>query len=258
MESKGPHSWTPIGIVRWVATGGVGSAAVLLLEENLRHYYEEKHWNRWLSEGLATMPDLSGIVDSRWFWFFMGISLGIAVVSWLIKIFPNTTGDLKTNAHEIYISRMIVDVRRLDIDHCVSIGAACFNLSDREFIVQRPTGYISLIYGARMFPLISSPQIDYGEGSPEQTAAARSEFTVSLNQIIPGEHVAPLIEELRAGRTIQFDFENFELELRDASGKELKFKLWERIVVKCTAERPHVTRLTFGTATITRGTEQEI
>src|SRR3984893_2826747 len=145
----------------------------------------------------------------------------------------------------IYVARIFVNVSQIEANHYVSIGAACVNLSNSELILGRILGTISLAYGSRMFALRPPPHID-AQNLSERTVAPRSEFTISLIQIIPGEHVSPLVEALNSGWVVEFDFNNLQLELSDSSGETLTAHLWEKISVQFTSVLPHVMRIVTG------------
>src|SRR3984893_11532905 len=194
--------------------------------------------------GIACIVSLvisAGLIAWR---YFSPIESGETVVS-------DDPGSKRTDREErvVNVARMFVDVRPIETDHYVSIGAACINLTSHELILNRTIGAISVAYSTRMFELKPPPHIDAQEIS-ERTIAPRSEFTVSLIQIIPGEHVSPLVETLTSGRAVEFDLNNLQLELLEASGEAVTVQLWEKISVQLTLDRPHVMRIVTGTGTV--------
>jgi hypothetical protein len=101
MHITAPTSWTPLGIIRWLTTAGTAFVISVIFEENIRHVSEERHWNRFLSDALAVMPDLSPWIEARWFWFVFGFLTAIASALWLVRLF---SGKVTTTPAPIWTS----------------------------------------------------------------------------------------------------------------------------------------------------------
>jgi hypothetical protein len=69
MHLIGPASWTVTSIARWVATSLAVAFIGTIIEENIRHLAEERHWNEFLTSAINAMPDVSFLTESYWFWF---------------------------------------------------------------------------------------------------------------------------------------------------------------------------------------------
>src|ERR1700730_14836986 len=52
------------------------------------HLAEEWHWNKFLSRGLAAMPDLSPWLETRWFWGIFGALIGGSACVSIIRFLP--------------------------------------------------------------------------------------------------------------------------------------------------------------------------
>jgi hypothetical protein len=87
-----PAKWTVRSALQYGATATVAGALVLLFEENGRKFLEDRHWNEFLTRWAAAMPDLSEIIDTHWFWFLFGLSIGLAGALWVVRIFPESSG----------------------------------------------------------------------------------------------------------------------------------------------------------------------
>jgi hypothetical protein len=53
---------------------------------NVEQLAREHHWDNVLIRVLAALPDLSSFLDSSFFWFCFGGSVGVAVSLWVVKI----------------------------------------------------------------------------------------------------------------------------------------------------------------------------
>ena len=156
----------------------------------------------------------------------------------------------------IYVARMFVDVRPLDADHYVSIGAACLNLYDQTLTLRQTLGTILLAYrssepGSSYETVSLMPPQALGDAS-ERIAQPQSEFNVAFNQLIPGAHVTRVSEALYAGGIVEFNFSDLQLELVSSSGEEYYFKLWHGVHVSFSRESPYISRVTIGTGTTRR------
>jgi hypothetical protein len=87
-HTKKSEKWTVRSAVRVGATSVATLLFVIFVEENLRYLIEEEHWNRGLAKGLAYMPDLSGLLDTKVFWFLFGLTCGVSISLWIVKLFP--------------------------------------------------------------------------------------------------------------------------------------------------------------------------
>jgi hypothetical protein len=86
IEFHGPNSWTLGGVLRWGATVVLTLCIGVLAEENLRHLIEEHHWNEALSHVVDMLPDLSSLLENKLFWLLAGLSAGIALATWIVKL----------------------------------------------------------------------------------------------------------------------------------------------------------------------------
>jgi hypothetical protein len=82
-ELHGPKDWTIRGLLRWLPLAVFGFFGGLLLEENVREYIRENHWDSLLVKALDAIPDMSPLVASPWFWAAMWASGGFAAGAWL-------------------------------------------------------------------------------------------------------------------------------------------------------------------------------
>jgi hypothetical protein len=107
MHIAAPSSWTPLGIIRWIATGGTLFFGTVIAEENIRRFAEEKHWNELLTKAVAAMPDLSPLTESHWTWFIFGLFAGIALALWVTRLFSDASKSvpLQTNIEKSRLER---------------------------------------------------------------------------------------------------------------------------------------------------------
>ena len=83
---SGPTSWTPLGILRWLASAAFALLFAVFAEENIRHFLELKHWNEFLSEAVSNLPDLSPVLEHEAFWFAFGFATGAFLALWLARL----------------------------------------------------------------------------------------------------------------------------------------------------------------------------
>jgi hypothetical protein len=98
----GPKNWRPRTIIHWVFTGLAAFLAGVILEENVRYLAAERHWNEFLSKGLAAVPDLAPLLETKWFWWTFGVVCGVAGYSWVIKFIPGDKPSTRTKAIAIH------------------------------------------------------------------------------------------------------------------------------------------------------------
>src|ERR1700738_1441802 len=111
MHIAGSNFWTPVGVIRWVATAGMVFVGTAIAEENIRHFAAEKRWNQLLTKAVAAMPDLSPLTESHWTWFIFGLFAGIAVALWVMRLF---------GARESSQSSINIEKSRLERDFSTS------------------------------------------------------------------------------------------------------------------------------------------
>ena len=56
---------------------------------NVETVAREHHWDNILTKLLGVLPDLNFLLDSMFFWFFFGASIGTAGALWVVKIIPD-------------------------------------------------------------------------------------------------------------------------------------------------------------------------
>ena len=56
---------------------------------NIEYLAREHHWDNILTRLLAELPDFSWLLDSSFFWFFFGTSIGTAAALWVVKVVPD-------------------------------------------------------------------------------------------------------------------------------------------------------------------------
>ncbi|TPW00326.1 MAG: hypothetical protein USCAAHI_00232 [Beijerinckiaceae bacterium] len=74
------------GILRWIATTLFALFIGTLAEENVRYVAEQEHWNEILMSGIRIMPDLHFYMETKGFWFFFGLTAGIAAACGLFGL----------------------------------------------------------------------------------------------------------------------------------------------------------------------------
>src|SRR6266446_6595838 len=94
MHFHGPEDWHPRTVVRWIFTGLTALLVGIIVEENIRYVAQMRHWNEFLSHGLEAMPDFAPLLQTRWFWWLFGASLGASAYAWIIRFLPG----VRTNA----------------------------------------------------------------------------------------------------------------------------------------------------------------
>jgi hypothetical protein len=96
MHFPEPQSRTLGGVLRWIATTLFLLLGGTIVEENIRHLAEEKHWNEFLTGALKVLPDLAPVMETHWFWFIFGLVSGIAGSLWIAWwILPPRSGSAK-------------------------------------------------------------------------------------------------------------------------------------------------------------------
>jgi hypothetical protein len=86
-----PGHWTVAGFCQWAVLSVFSFALVLLAEENGRNFIEIHHLQTlWASAAgvMLNLPDLSFLVENRWFWAVLWASGGTAAGLWIVKAFP--------------------------------------------------------------------------------------------------------------------------------------------------------------------------
>jgi hypothetical protein len=88
------RNWTIFGALRLVLGALVVSVFVFILsvlaESNVRHFFEDRGWDTFLTRALAAMPDL---LHHQLSWLVIGLIFGSAAAIWLIWAFPQRLGD---------------------------------------------------------------------------------------------------------------------------------------------------------------------
>jgi hypothetical protein len=74
-------------VLRWIATTLFLLLGGTVVEENIRHLAEERHWNEFLTGALKVVPDLAPLTETHWFWFIFGLVSGIAASFWTAWFF---------------------------------------------------------------------------------------------------------------------------------------------------------------------------
>src|SRR6266446_1924609 len=79
-------------LIRWIATSLVSLCMLVAVEPvihvNVEHLAKERHWDEFLAKWWPEVPDLSPLIETRWFWFCFGVSVGIALALWVVRLFP--------------------------------------------------------------------------------------------------------------------------------------------------------------------------
>jgi hypothetical protein len=79
-------------LIRWIATSLVSLGMIVAVEPvvhvNVEHLAKQRHWDEFLAKWWPEVPDLSPLLEARWFWLCFGSSLGVALALWIVRLFP--------------------------------------------------------------------------------------------------------------------------------------------------------------------------
>ncbi|SRR6266478_5982059 len=222
MDFHGPDDWHPRTVVRWIFTGLTALLVGIIVEENIRYVAQERHWNEFLSHGLEAMPDLAPLLETRWFWWLFGASLGASAYAWIIRFLPSAVTvsgqlePLKDWDPRIFHFDTHVNFDRLD-EFLIVFDFRFFNGTEHT-IVRGDTviGWIYL-YDPSEWIIIRDPRFQNSQSKVHNKPF--QPFTITLEQRVTPDQQDAIRRGLDSGQSIRFIFSNLNVQLGSADAK---------------------------------------
>jgi hypothetical protein len=75
-------------IVRYLSSIIFAAVITAIIAANIQKYLATKHWDEFLLKGWPSMPDLTWLTTSNWTWGMLGLSGGLALALWIVRLWP--------------------------------------------------------------------------------------------------------------------------------------------------------------------------